>query len=305
MTVIALGSIAGAPGVTSLAVGLAGVWPDDRRRVVVEADPAGGRLGAQLGIGVEPGLMTLALAARSGRLGADELLVAGAAQVGSWFAVPAPASGEQTWSALSHAGAALAELMGVADGDVWIVDAGRLSTRSAALPFARVADHTVLVTGGSFDALQLVPDRVDALRRVGCRVGVVVVEPTDWSSAELAEFAGADVLAVMRHVRGGRATDLRSMRGAAWRRWWHDVERLAVVLDGDEPPVPPVPAGSTAPSDEVDPAISRRGRPIAADPAVGAPDDGPPRRIGSLPDAEAAPPPATAAPSWLSPEWPG
>lgn len=280
MSVIALGSVAGSPGVSTLAVGLAGAWAGERRRVVVEADPAGGRLGAQLGIGVEPGLMALALAARSGRLSADELLVGGAAQVGEWFAVPAPGSAEQTWSALSHAGAALAQMMQAADGHVWIVDTGRLSTRSVALPFARVADQTVLVTAGRFDALQAVPDRVEALRRAGCRVSVVVVEPTEWSPTELAEFVGADVLAVMRRVRAGRDADVRAMRGAGWRRWWHDAEDLASLLAGTPSPLPVVDDGPEAPL-----------RPSAA------------RRIGSLGGGDVAP--TTSAPSWLTPEWPG
>ena len=63
MTLLVVASVAGSPGATRLALGLAASWPDpDRRRVVVEADPDGGRLGAELGTGVEPGLMALALA---------------------------------------------------------------------------------------------------------------------------------------------------------------------------------------------------------------------------------------------------
>ena len=63
MTLVVVGSVAGSPGATRFVLGLAASWPDPtRRRVVVEADPDGGRLGAELGIGVEPGLMALALA---------------------------------------------------------------------------------------------------------------------------------------------------------------------------------------------------------------------------------------------------
>ena len=109
MTLIALGSVAGSPGVTRLAIGLAAAWPDpDRRRVVVEADPDGGRLGAELGVGVEPGLMALALASRTPGLTADDVLERGAAPVADWYVVPAPPSAEQTYSALVHAGSTLA-----------------------------------------------------------------------------------------------------------------------------------------------------------------------------------------------------
>ena len=66
MTLVAVGSVAGSPGATRFALGLAAAWPDpSRQRVVVEADPDGGRLGAELGVGAEPGLMALALAARA------------------------------------------------------------------------------------------------------------------------------------------------------------------------------------------------------------------------------------------------
>jgi len=258
MTVIALGSVSGAPGVSRLAIGLAAAWPEDRRRVLVEADPDGGRLGAELGVGVEPGLMALALAARTARMSADDLLVTGAAAAGSWFLVPAPPSSEQASSALAHAATTLADVMVGADDDVWIVDTGRLSTRSAALPFALVADETVLVTAGHFPALLLVPHRVAALQRAGCRVSVVIVEPTSWAPAEMAAFTGADVLVVMPRVRAADRP-VRAMRGANWRPWWRSVDALAAqflarrsppaALDSTHPPRPGdvEPAGDGAP----------------------------------------------------------
>lgn len=253
MTLVAFGSIAGSPGVTRLAIGVASAWPRAaQRRVLVEADPDGGRLGAELGIGVEPGLMAVALAARNGRISADDALVAGAAAVGSWYAMPAPPSGEQASSVLAHAGAALAEAMGAAGDDVWLLDTGRLSARSPALPFATAADRTVLVTAGSFAALQLVPPRVEALQRAGCRLGLVVVEPMPWAASEVADFAGADVLAVVPQVRHGRRDTVRAMGGGAWRSWWREAERLAAVLaalpaehDGHASPAIVRPAAAT------------------------------------------------------------
>ena len=81
MTIVAVGSVTGAPGATRFLLGLAAVWPEaDRLRVVVEADPDGGRLGAELGVGVEPGLMALALAARNAGLTATDLVERGAAR---------------------------------------------------------------------------------------------------------------------------------------------------------------------------------------------------------------------------------
>ncbi len=238
MTLITIGSIAGSPGVTRLAIGLAAAWPEpERRRVLLEADPDGGRLGAELGVGVEPGLMAVALASRSTRLSADEAFDQGAAPVADWFLVPAPPSSEQAHSVLAHAAATLARVVaGDADDAVWIVDAGRLSGRSPALPFATAADHVLLVTAGSFPALQLVPHRVDALRATGCPVSVVVVEPTSWSVAEIADFVGADVAAVLP-VANGRSADLAAMRGSGWRAWWRHVDGLATYLAAAAPAV--------------------------------------------------------------------
>jgi MinD-like ATPase involved in chromosome partitioning or flagellar assembly len=239
MTLVAVSSVAGSPGATRFVLGVAAAWPvPSPERVVLEADPDGGRLGAELGIGVEPGLMALALAARSSGLTAADLVIHGAAAVGDWSVIPAPASAEQATSALVHAAATLASIVATdPDGRVWLVDAGRLSGRSPALPFARLADHVVVVTAGAFPSLQLVPHRVEALRDAGCHVSVVVVEPTAWSPGELAEFVGTDVLAVLPHV-STRGTGIAAMRTSPWRPWWHRVEDAAAWLAADLPAVP-------------------------------------------------------------------
>ncbi len=234
MSITVVASVAGSPGATRLAIGLAAAWPvPAHRRVLIEADPDGGRLGAELGTGVEPGLMALALAARSAVMTTDDVVHTGAAAVADWFLVPAPPSAEQTYSALVHAAPALADVMTSDDLSTdWFVDAGRLTARSPGLTLARSAGNLLLVTHGSFAELQLVPHRVDALRTAGCRVEVVVVEPTQWSSSEVAEFVGADVVGVLPWVRTKRR-DVAAMRGTAWRPWWNAVDDIARCLAGD------------------------------------------------------------------------
>jgi hypothetical protein len=240
VTVVAVASVTGAPGVTRLALGLATTWPmAAHRRVLVEADPDGGRLGAELGVGVEPGLMALALACRTAALNADDVVGIGAAAIGSWSLVPAPSSAEQAYSALVHGAPALAAVMAGDAAELragrpptdWIVDAGRLDGHSPALALAKAAGHVLLVTHGSFPELQLVPHRVDALRAAGCHVEVVVVEPTHWSPAEIAEFVRAEVVSVIPHV-GSRRRGVRAMRANAWRPWWAAVDELATYLAG-------------------------------------------------------------------------
>ena len=230
MTIVAIGSVAGSPGATTLALGLAVAWPEPKRtRILVEADSDGGRLGAELGIGVEPGLMALALAVRTSDLVGAELVRRGAAPVGDWYAIPAPASSEQTHSALVHAAGPLAATMAADEGALWLVDAGRLSARSAAVPFALAAAQVLVVTTGSFPMLQLLPHRLDALRSAGCRPSVVVVEPTSWPPEEIANFVGADVVAVLPRTTG--RPGITGMRATAWRAWWRGVEGVAAYLD--------------------------------------------------------------------------
>ena len=113
---------------------------------------------------------------------------------------------------------------------MWIVDAGRLSSRSPSLPFALAADHVLVVTAGSFPALQLVPHRVDSLRTAGCAVGIVVAGPTSWPTDEIAQFATADVIAVVPRV-SSRGHGPAAMRSSAWRPWWNRVEQAAGYLD--------------------------------------------------------------------------
>ena len=190
-------------------------------------------MGAELGIGVEPGLMALALASRTAGLTADDLVERGAAAIADWYVIPAPASSEQTYSALVHAGGALATVMSRADdgGPLWVVDAGRLSPRSPSLPFATVADNVVIVTAGSFPLLQLVAHRVDSLRTAGCAVSVAVVEPTPWATDEIADFVGADIVAVLPLVKGGRDDGITAMNGTPWRVWWRRVGDAAAYLE--------------------------------------------------------------------------
>ncbi len=201
--------------------------------MLVEADPDGGRLGAELGVGVEPGLMALALAARVSAMTTHDVVQTGAARIADWYLVPAPPSAEQSYSALVHAAPALADVMTGDDLSTdWFVDAGRLTARSPGLPMARSAGNVLLVTHGSFAALALVPHRVDALRAAGCRVEVVVVEPTQWSPPEIAEFVSADVVAVLPWVRT-KGRDVAAMRSNVWRPWWNVVDDLARHLAGD------------------------------------------------------------------------
>jgi Cys-tRNA synthase (O-phospho-L-seryl-tRNA:Cys-tRNA synthase) len=65
---------------------------------------------------------------------------------------------------------------------------------------------------------------------------VVVVEPTSWPVAEIADFVGADVAAVLPVARG-RSADIAAMHGSGWRAWWRHVDALASYLAAAAPAV--------------------------------------------------------------------
>ena len=64
MTVVALASVKGSPGVTTAATALAAAWPTGRQVLLVEADPFGGDLAPRYGSTVTGGLASLFAAAR-------------------------------------------------------------------------------------------------------------------------------------------------------------------------------------------------------------------------------------------------
>ena len=61
------------PGLTTLAVALAAIWPEPRRAVVVELDPDGGTLASSVSAKSDPGLTSLAASGR--RYLSPELIV--------------------------------------------------------------------------------------------------------------------------------------------------------------------------------------------------------------------------------------
>ena len=123
MTVIALASVKGSPGVTTAALAIAARWPAGRKVLLVEADPFGGDLAPRYGATVTGGLASLLAAARR-ELTPEAVwdhvheLPGGLAVLFGLAGVRQAAANENVWPAIATA---LAEL----DADV-VVDAGRL-----------------------------------------------------------------------------------------------------------------------------------------------------------------------------------
>lgn len=190
MSLVAFGSVRSC-GATTLALGVAATWPAERRTLLVEVDPAGGTLAAAAGWPAEPSLVSLAAAARRG--GEPTLVwehchrLAGGASV-----LAAPASSEQTRSALGMAGPLLARL-GELDADV-LVDCGRLDPGSAALGLWERAERAVLVSRPQITDLQALAWWLDG-RRLSRGVGVVLVGDGPYPDQEVTDALGVEVLA--------------------------------------------------------------------------------------------------------------
>lgn len=217
-----VGSVKGAPGVstTSLLLGMA--WP--RPCVVVEADCSGGSLAIELGVSCDPGLVTLAAARRP----IDRsLLEEHSVQVSELCRlVCAPGAGEL---AAKTVGLTAARLAGCADDVDVIVDAGRLAPESPIDPVLARAHQVLVLARPSLAESQAVVFRTADLRGLGGAVGLVLVGEEPCRPEEVAEAAGMLLAGVLPdELLSARA--LCSVAGRPRRRWlglWRAVSSLA------------------------------------------------------------------------------
>jgi hypothetical protein len=173
MPLIALASVKGSPGVTTTCLALAAAWPA-QRRLIIEADPAGGDLGPWLGLPAAPGLTGLAAAARHDH--SSDVAWQHACELGGGLhLVIAPAGADQASACL----AALAQnadtiFTSLAAGpDTVIADLGRLDPGSAALPIAARADITLLMVRPRVSDLSNLALRADGLSRAGAHLALL------------------------------------------------------------------------------------------------------------------------------------
>lgn len=177
---VALGSAKGSPGVTTTARVLAGVWPTDV--VLVDGDPAGGDLALlarrpdEGPLDPDRGLLSLAADARRGLADSpieDHLQqVEGGLDVLCGVSTPEQMAG--IGPVLPHLAAAFARWPG---RDV-LVDVGRVSPTSPAVPLMQAADVLVLVARPQLESFAHVRERVRwlaQLRDTNLRMPAVAV----------------------------------------------------------------------------------------------------------------------------------
>ncbi|CAN5810183.1 hypothetical protein BH23ACT10_BH23ACT10_08030 [soil metagenome] len=190
MTTIALGSVKGAPGVTTAVLALAAVWPEQRPLVVVEADPDGGVLAARRALGFEPGLVGLAAACRRGVTDvgmhsqplSDSVRVVIAPSTAAQVRASLAAAGDDLWPALTGGGDAL-------------FDCGRLSVASPAIGLAACADHTLVLARPRIEDIALIRDRIAPLRSMGIAPKIVLIDDGPYRTDEVGDAVDAPVVA--------------------------------------------------------------------------------------------------------------
>ena len=152
---VAVCSLKGSPGATTLATALGARWPAAENPILVEADPAGGDLMARFRLTDSPSLVTLAVAAR--RSTDPGLLAQHTQQLpGGLRVVIGPVGAEQARSALSvlaSGGSSPLRRATEQPGTTVIADCGRVDPDSPALPIIRSSDAMLLVAHPHDDEL--------------------------------------------------------------------------------------------------------------------------------------------------------
>lgn len=143
MSVIALCSAKGSPGVTTAAFALASTDAFRERSLLVEADPAGGDLASRLGIPAEPGLASLAAAGRR-ELSAG-LVETNCQSVAGIDLVVAPAGAASARAALNVLDGAFVQALKELNDRALFCDLGRLGAADASLELAKAADVVLVV----------------------------------------------------------------------------------------------------------------------------------------------------------------
>ena len=259
MTVTTLVSLKGAPGVTTLAFLVGATWPDDRRLVVVEADPFGGDLAARFQLSTAWGWSSYVTASRrsEGDVPIEPHLQG---LPGGLDVLVLPAGDRRVVDGSSVD--ALLRSAESSEGSPWdlVVDGGRLTAGAGpgtAGPGVGVwldrSDRILVVTRRDPPSVLKVREQADALRdRCGDRVGLVVVGRGPHDTAAIAEFTGIPVLgalpddpAAARMVAGapgsGRLLS-RSLLVASARR-------LALLATGTSDEGAETPIGGGPPAD--------------------------------------------------------
>jgi len=208
-------SASGSPGASTVAVGLAATWSQPRA-LVLEMDPSGGVLAARFGLAQQPGLASLAAAARHGVTG---VLGEHVQRLPGIDVVVAPGSPEVAAGSVAvlarHADAVLRNL-----APTVVVDAGRLYPASPAADLLAAADAVVLVATPTTEYLDHLDARLTTLRDLvnADRIGLALVGTCLYPAAEIGARLAVPVWAELPHDPRGAGVLAGRLTGPTWHR---------------------------------------------------------------------------------------
>lgn len=199
MSLICFASQRGSPGATTAALAVAAALQPGpgRRKLLVEADAAGGTLALRYRLPAEPGLVTLAAAVRGDAATSDDLWPHAVELPGGLPAVLSPDGPDQVHGALAAAGPQIGRFLAqLPDVDV-ICDVGRLGPGSPAVDL--VAEATALLMVARPEAAQLQPaaHRLLSLRPRVRHLGWLLIGDKPHDPGHVEETFGFPVVGVI------------------------------------------------------------------------------------------------------------
>ncbi|WCO66312.1 hypothetical protein PO878_17570 [Iamia majanohamensis] len=204
---VALGSVRGAPGVTTASLLIAGAI---ERSLLVEADVSGGVLAARYGLGREPSLTTLAAEPSDEHRWQEHAQSAGGVAV--LVGPDAPDTAEALWRS---AGERLGTVLTRCDADLVVADLGRLGRRS---PLVGTADLILLVARPTIEHLVTLSHHMPRLRGSSrARVGIVLAGGGPYRAEEVADALEVEVVGDLPDDPAA-AEALSGARSSGWSR---------------------------------------------------------------------------------------
>ena len=195
MTLVALCSGKGSPGVSTLASVMGAVWPSTRRIVVAECDPSGNDLAARFGLSPRLGMTSLVLAHRRAGKSHSAFEVHQQRLPGGLEALVGPVNPDAAGS-LDRELAAVGPGIFPVEGDV-LVDCGRiLSAAAGQQGTIKAADRVVVVTRPDVAGLAHAMWALDVVRglRTQGMCSIVIVGSGDFPSREIEQAIGSRLL---------------------------------------------------------------------------------------------------------------
>jgi len=218
--IVGVGSVRGAPGVTTSALLLASALPEPT--VLLEADLHGGVLAVRYGLGREPGLTTLAAA---GTLTGDGWREH-AQEAGGVAVIVGPDSPDRARSVWRSAGQRISRVLGACEASC-VVDLGRIEDD---VPLTSDMAMLIVLIRPVAEQLVTLSHRLPALRRHAGHVGVVLVGDGEYRPADVAEAIEVDVLGALPH--DPRATEALAGRGGVSSVNRSQLSRAIVAVAG-------------------------------------------------------------------------